>query len=1129
MTKLFNAKQIKIMKKCKTIHHAITQFPSMVKLLRIMKLSTILLLIATITVFAEDVYAQHTKLSLNLGEASVGQVLAEIENQSEFYFLFNQKLVDTERMVNVSLTDMNIRDILDQIFFETNTDYIVMEKQIVLSPEEYLAEAKAALQPRTISGIVTDENGEPLPGVNVVIKGTTSGTITNLEGLYKISVDDANTVLEISYVGYHKQEITVGDQSEINISLQVDAIGLEEVIVVGYGTQKKSDITGSVVSVNFDDVQETKQRVSVEQMLQGVAAGLNVTVNSSSAEGSSNTMLIRGTNSITASNNPLVILDGIPLSGKLQWRSITGREFTDNSYISGNLSEINPNDIESIEVLKDASAAAIYGSRGSNGVILVTSKQGTLGKMTVNYKGSYAFDQVINLPDMMDGATFYEAKVERGLTTLQTEDEGYASGRSIDWVKLATQTGKTQQHNLSLRGGSERTKYFLSMSYNNAKGIAVNDEFKRYTFRVNLDQKLLPWITFKTNTQYGYYDRSGIEADFERAFYKNPLGIPYNEDGSIKLRVWEDAIHWDNPLSPTLRDNSNITRRFTSNNSLLFEFPFLKGLNYLLNTGFDSRNSLNQTYSGRNTLRGVKNQGDLVLNNGYDEDWIVENILSYKQIFGKHSIFLTGLYSAQSEWREAHNLMAMGTPNDVMTYYQASQANLVEPSSSYNKRNHISQMFRANYAYNSRYLLTLTVRRDGYSAFGKDNKFGVFPSVAAGWNIASEKFAENFDQLNMLKLRLSYGVNGNEAISAYATLPTLSSVIPTMGEYKENTNYLDANDGILFGFYPNRLGDPTLGWEQTTSFNTGLDFAFFNNRLRGLVDIYWSSTTDLLLSKSISNVNGTGSIIQNIGETSNNGIEFQFSSVNVHTSNFMWTTDFNISHYNSKIVHVGLTDDEGNYIDDVDSRWFIGEPVNVNYHYVFDGIWQEDQAGTPQGDVTAGEIKYKDVDTDGVITPDDKQIIGRRIPDFVAGLNNTFKYKNWTFSFFLYSIVGITKANRLLTTVDNYLRTNRYNVTFWTPENMSNDYPRNGENADVNGLNMPFYRNADFLRLQDVSLSYRIPVGTVNKLKLNNVEVYANSRNLATWTSWVGLDPEFSNQAAVPQTATYLFGVKIGL
>jgi TonB-linked SusC/RagA family outer membrane protein len=1075
------------------------------KILLIMKLTMFLILITVFQVSAISIFSQGKNVSFDMQNVTVRDVIQEIESQGEMSFFYNDDLAELNTQISVSFQDKPVKEALENALAQADMTYeIIKDNFVVLIPST----VKSVAAPTSISGCVTDNTGNPLPGVNIVIKGTTVGATTNLEGDFMIDVEDANAILEISYVGYLTQDIIVGDQSEINISLQVDAIGLEEVIVVGYGRQKKSDITGSVVSVN-NEVLESNTRVSVEQMLQGVAAGLNVTVNSSSAEGSSNTMLIRGTNSITASNNPLVIFDGIPFSG--------------------NLSAINPNDIESIEVLKDASAAAIYGSRGSNGVILISSKQGTIGKMAINYKGSYAFHQVINLPDMMDGATFYEAKTERGLTTQQIEDEGYESGRSTDWVNLATQTGETQQHDLSIRGGSERTKYFLSMSYINAKGIAVNDEFKRYTFRVNLDQKLLSWITFKTNTQYGYYDRSGIEADFERAFYKNPLGIPYNEDGSIKLRVWEDAIHWDNPLSPTLRDNSNITRRFTSNNSLLFEFPFLKGLDYFLNTGFDSRNSLNQTYSGRNTLRGTKNMGEITLNNGYDEDWIVENILSYKQIFGKHSIFLTGLYSAQSEWGEGHNLIARGTPNDVMTYYQASNANLVLPSSSYNKRNHISQMFRANYAYNSRYLLTFTVRRDGYSAFGKDSKFGVFPSVAAGWNIANEKFAENFGKLNMLKLRLSYGVNGNEAISPYSTLPTLSSEIPTLGSAKENTNYLDANDGTLFGFYPNRLGDPTLGWEQTNSFNTGLDFAFFNNRLRGLLDIYWSSTTDLLLSKSISNVNGTGSIIQNIGETSNNGIEFQFSSVNVHTSNFKWTTDFNISHHNSKIVHVGLTDDEGNHIDDVDSRWFIGEPVNVNYHYVFDGIWQEDQVGTAQGDVTAGDIKYKDVNADGVITPDDKQIIGRRIPDYAAGLTNTFKYKNWTFSFFLYGIVGITKANQLLTTTDNYLRTNRYNATFWTPENMSNDYPRNGHTPDVNKFDMPFYRNADFLRLQDVSLSYQIPVGTVNKLKLNNVEVFANIRNLATWTSWVGLDPEFSNQAAVPQTATYLFGVKIGL
>jgi TonB-linked SusC/RagA family outer membrane protein len=1074
---------------------------------RIMRILLVLVFGFSTLVSAKS-YSQSKLFDVLIKNQTVSQVIDYVENNSEFVFIYKTEEVNLDKRVDFNLQDASIREIMEQTFKGEDIACDIYERQVVIRKVDKLQ----VLQQETkkVTGIVIDNKGGAIPGVSVVVPGTTTGTVTDIDGKFELKIPENVQTLQFSFIGMKTQEIPVEGKTTFTVSMENDAIGVEEVVVVGYGTQKKSDITGSVVSVNFESL-ESKPRVSVEQMLQGVAAGLNVTVNSSSAEGSSNTMLIRGQNSIKASNSPLIIFDGIPFSG--------------------NLSEINPNDIQSIEILKDASSAAIYGSRGANGVILVTSKQGTLGKMTVNYKGSYAFDQIINVPDMMDGATFYEAKTERGLGISQIEDEGYESGRSTDWVNLATQVGEKQQHDLSIRGGSEKTKYFISMSYINAKGIAVNDEFKRYTFRVNLDQKLLPWITFKTNTQYGYYDRSGIPADFERAFYKTPLGVPYNEDGSIKLIVWEDAIHNDNPLSPTLRDNSNITRRFTSNNSLLFEFPFLKGLNYILNTGYDFRNSLNQTYSGRNTLRGIAVQGEITLNNGYAEDWIVENILSYKQNFDKHSIFLTGLYSAQSEWREGHNLRATGTPNDVMTYYQASKASLVVPKSSYNKMTHISQMFRANYGYDSRYLLTFTVRRDGYSAFGKDSKFGNFPSIAVGWNIANEKFAENFDKLDMLKLRLSYGVNGNEAIEAYSTLPTLSSA-----------NYVDAKDGTLFGFYPNRLGDPTLGWETTTSFNSGLDFALFNNRLRGLVDLYWSSTTDLLLDKSISNVNGTESIIQNIGETSNNGIEFQFSSVNVHTSNFKWTTNFNISHYNTKLVHVGLTDDEGNYIDDIDSKWFIGEPVNVNYHYVFDGIWQEDQDGTAQGDVTAGDIKYKDVETDGVadgvIAPDDKQIIGRRIPDFTAGLTNTFKYKNFTFSFFLNSIVGITKANSLLKTVDSDLRTNRYNATFWTPENMSNDYPRNGDNPDVNKFNIPFYRNADFLRLQDVSLSYQIPVGTVNKLKLNNVEVFANIRNLATWTSWVGLDPEFSRhgdtseaaaQAAVPQTATYLFGVKIGL
>lgn len=954
---------------------------------------------------------------------------------------------------------------------------------------------KTHAQSRVTGTVTSSEDDSGLPGVNVLIKGTTTGTTTDIDGRYSLEVPP-ESILVFSSVGFISEEIAIGNRSVIDLRMIPDITSLDEIIVVGYGTQKKSDITGAVASID-KEVLESRPRANLEQLLQGTMAGLTVAQDASNAEGSSNSMLVRGQNSISASNSPLIILDGVPYSG--------------------NLSEINPRDIGSVEVLKDASSSAIYGARGANGVILITTIKGKEGKLRVNYDGFYTWNKVVNVPELMDGKTFYETKTERGLTTTAIEDEGYDSGRNTDWVDLATQTGHSQQHNISFAGGTENTNYYISMAYVNNEGIAIGDKFKRYTFRINLGQKLAKWITFNTNTQFGYYDRSGNDADFARAFTMNPLGIPFNEDGSIRLETWEDGVYAENPLTPLLNDNSDITRRFTSNNSLLFEIPGVKGLSYKLNTGYDYRSRLNETYRGRNTLAGIRVNGDLAIDNEYDEDWLLENIVSYERGFGKHSLFLTGLYSAQSETSENHNIDAQGFPNDVMTYYQANKANLVEPDASYSLRTHTSLMFRANYGFDGRYLLTLTARRDGYSAFGADTKYGTFPSVALGWNIANEQFLSGSDNLGTLKLRASYGKNGNEAVAAYSTLPRLSSA-----------DYVDGDDNTLFGFYPSRLGDPSLGWETTTSFNVGLDFGLFNNRLTGSLDAYWSNTTDLLLDKSISSVNGTTSITQNIGETANNGIELQFSSINIHKNNFKWTTDFNISHYDSRIVNVGLTDANGEYIDDIGNRWFIGEPVNVNYGYVFDGIYQQDEEGTPRGDVFAGDIRYYDTTGDSIISADDKQIIGRRIPDFVVGMTNTLQYKNWRFSFFLYGVTGITKANDLLNTNDEDLRRNRLNVEFWTPENKSNEYPRNDKGAVVNEFSMPFYREADFLRLQDISLGYSLPKNALDKMKLQNLEIYANITNLATWTSWVGLDPQFDDQQAVPQQTSYLMGLKIG-
>jgi len=1066
------------------------------KILITMKLTFFFSLLIVLQSFAIQSYSQKTTLSLNSRNTSIRNVLGQIEDQSGYYFLYNNDLINVSKRVNIDIKNSEIKEVLNELFKGTAINYVIKDRQIVLTPSETILNTKVK-QNRNIKGKVFDSKGTPLPGVTIVIKGTNNGTITGSDGRYSLSNIKNTDILVFSFIGMETKEVPVEQKSTINVKLQDSNIDIGEVVAVGYGSMKKSDITGSVVSVSKETL-ESKPDINLEQMLQGTMAGLNVTITGSNAEGSSNTLRIRGESSISAGNTPLIIMDGVPLSSSL--------------------SEINPSDIESIEVLKDASSAAIYGSRGANGVILITTKKGKAGTVKVSYNGSYSFEDVINVPDMMDGTTFYETKVERGLSTTAIEDEGYAEGRNTDWIGLATRTGHKQRHNISFSGGTENTKYYVSTIYTNSEGIAVGDDFKSYIFRINLSQKLLPWITFNTNTQYGYYDRSGEDANFGDAFTMNPLAEAFNEDGTYTLETWEDAAYANNPLSPLLYDNSNKTRRIITNNNIKFDFPFLKGLSFKINTGYDFRNKLNQTYKGTDTESGLKVNGSSDSDNKYSEDWIIDNIITYKNKFHKHSIFITGLYSAQSEWTEEHNVHAEGFPNDVMTYYQADKATLIEPSDTYKKETHISQLLRVNYAYDSRYMLTATVRRDGYSAFGQEDKFGIFPSVAVGWNIANETFMDNMDKIDVLKLRLSYGLSGNEAVSAYSTLATLSS-----------TETVDSNDGTLYGFYPSSLDNPDLGWESSASFNVGVDFGLFGNRLRGLIDTYWSTTKDLLLKKSISNVNGASYIWQNIGKTSNSGIELQLSSVNINTGEFKWTTDFNISHYNTKIKNVGLTDDDGNYIDDVDNKWFIGEPISVNYDYVFDGIYQEDEEDTPQGDVTAGEVRYKDVNDDGDIDSDDKQVIGRKIPDFTAGLTNTFKYKNWEFSFFLNSIYGITKANSLLNTNDMTLRKNRYNVEFWTEENHSNIYPRNADAADVNKKSMSFYRKTDFVRLENITLGYKLPAMLIQRLKVDKVEVFANIKNLYTWTDWVGLDPEFSDQTSVPQTATYMFGVKIDL
>jgi len=1041
-------------------------------------------------------------------------------------------------------------------------------------------------QQRTLTGTVADTEGLSLPGVTVIVKGTNIGTVTNADGEFSLSIPlDAKT-LQFSFVGMKMQEVSVTNMTALTVVMEDGIVGMDEVIVVGYGTQKKSDITGSVVSFNTELLQERPQ-TNIVQALQGTVPGVNVTTTGSSAEDNA-VLIIRGQNSITASNNPLIVLDGIPYTGSL--------------------SELNPNDISSMEILKDASSTAIYGSRGANGVILITTKTGKTGKLKVSYNGYYSWDEIAHLPDMQNASDFWRDNWERSITNplhnpsnsksvrQQIEENfignendntdleafmmGYpgtsweelisqiltrypeyvkdyatlkqiaadfaypAGGRNTNWIDLATRIGHKQQHNVSLSGGGENSKYYISAIYNKTEGIAIGDDFQKLVYRINLNLLLTKGIYYGTNTQLGFFDRSGVAARWggigsQGAFLFSPTYNAYNEDGSIDLYPIAEQTMRRSPLEPLLFNDLNKGTTLISNHYLDVDIPWIQGLHFKLNTGYSRDNTRSRNYKGINTSEGKVDNGILSALDENSYSWIIENILSYNKSFKQHNLYLTALYSAQENSGENNRINGKGFANDVMTYYQASKAEILVASSSFTKRNYISQMFRANYGFDEKYLFTATVRRDGYSAFGKTTKFGLFPSLAIGWNIANEDFLSSVKKLDVLKVRLSYGVNGNEAVGAYSTLPLLST-----------QDYIDENGKVLYGYFPEALENSDLSWETTKSFNLGLDFTLFKGRIRGVIDGYRSQTYDLLLNETISAINGTTRITRNIGETRNTGLEFQISSVNVDKNKFSWKTDFNISTYNSQIVHVGLRDGEGNYIDDVASKWFIGYPVNVNFDYSLDRILQKNDFvldgngeymldvnnnyilkedlktqivvfGTP----SPGKPVVKDVNGDGIIGgSEDKVIQGNLAPDFIAGMNNTFKYGNWSISFFLNGVWGITKKNDLINT-RSLGPDRKMNLSYWTPDNPINVLPGRNSGSMTQEDLFPYF-DANFIRIQDISLSYDFPSYLLSKLSFTDLAAFINIKNLATITKWKGLDPEYTLQTEVPRARSFILGLR---
>lgn len=940
------------------------------------------------------------------------------------------------------------------------------------------AEITAYGAEKIVGGTVTSaEDNGPLPGVNVLVKGTTQGTTTDANGKYSIIVPDENSILVFSFIGYTPQEVPVGSQSTINVSLVSDIQQLSEVVVVGYGTQKRSDVTGSVVSVPKDRLSNLPV-TNLMHALQGTTAGLQI-AQQSSVPGSSGTWQIRGVNSINASNSPFVVLDGVPFFGSTN--------------------DINPNDIASIEVLKDASAVAIYGTRGSNGVILITTKRGgqSDGTPTINFNAYAGVEDMAHTlnpmgPDayVQKYADFLSANGITQTTVLPnaSEVENYNNGITSDWLKEATQTGNIQEYNLSISGGTQKVQYYFSGTNLSQKGVVKGYGYKRTSIRSNLDAQLTDYLKVGMSGFFTDNNYDGGRVNLLNATAMSPYSVPMDANGNYIIFPMAPEQLFTNPLLGLTTDRVDRNKNLTGNGYLELTPGFLKGFKYRLNGAYVYNIGRFAQYVGR---KANDQSGTASVNNTETTNWVIENIINYSKDFNKHHIDFTGLYSAQKVNYFRTESSAIGFINDALSYYEMGAGASMTANSEGNEYTLLSQMGRINYSYDGRYLLTLTARRDGYSAFGANNdKYGIFPSMAVGWNIHNENFMSSVGAVTQLKLRFSYGRTGNQAIEPNQTVTTAGAVQqPINGAIKT---------GVLFS----SLGNADLTWESTTSANVALDFGFIKNRITGTFEVYKSETEDILLRRNLPGITGYTDIWTNLGKMQNVGIELTLNTVNIDAGDFKWETNLNFSTYKNKLLEL-----YGDGRDDIGNSWFIGEPLRVIYGYEKAGIWQTEDIGEYDPVAKAGDIKFKDHSGDGLINADDRVVLGQRDPKWFGGLTNTFHYKNFHLSIFIQMSQGGIKENRDLAYADEAGRRNLpEGFSYWTPENQDNYWPSLSAYKNYRGFQ--FAEDWSYVRIKDIRLSYTVPRDFLNRYGISGLTVYAAGRNLHTFTNWFGWDPE---------------------
>lgn len=1000
----------------------------------------------------------------------------------------------------------------------------------------------------TVKGkVVESATKAPLAGATITIKDKSGGAVSGAGGAFSIKAAVGDQLI-VDFSGYKQGIVNITGPADITVSLSTAAQTLDDVVVVGYGTQKRKDLTGAISSVKLENTPlAILPNVNLLDALKGSAPGINIGAVTNA--GGNPSITVRGQNSITAAKEPLIVLDGV--------------------VFIGSFNEINPADIASVDILKDASAAAIYGSLAANGVIQITTKRGRTEKPTINLTATGGIQTYTNRPDMLSPEGYIQLRKDRFLadnpasvydinTNLPPyELDAYNKGLTVDWFDEITRVAPFKKTTLSVSGANSRFNYYLSGDFMDQKGIVVGDKFRRYTFLAKIEAKITDWLKLGVTLNAIDKNADGVAADFNNGTIASPYGYKYVHDRGTTApgfekypnqieRYPQGQTTTTNPLWVTQQDNEDRNQNYRSISFARVDVPWIKGLSYTFNYSLNrweghSANFQHENYFINTMLLSelANPTSHLIDANGSTSnqnrtDWYLNHLVNYKKIIGDHSFDLTLLEEEQG-WRtrnlsvNAKDFSASGS--SVLGYNSLELGNPSNYTVNTDNRklNQMASLARINYSYKNRYLANFSIRQDGYSGYAEGHKYGVFRAGSVAWTMSEEPFFQNkYAWVDNLKLRASYGENGNPSVGAYATFPSInSSATILLGGTTQRVVFL------------NNLANQNLDWEKTTALNLGLDFSLFKNRISGSFNVYNSNTTNLLLSRAIPIINGFTTVLDNIGKVNNKGVEILLNAQPYRTKEFTWNTGFTFTLNRNKIVSLyGLdANKDGKEDDDVANSRFIGKSLEANYTYVMDGIIQKDDAefiavygGKP------GDIKFRDLNNDGKIDANDRTIVGYSKPNFTMTLSNTFAYKGFELYFLLNYIAGGGKdnwyiGNNTYAYFPNALyggtAANWLNKPYWTPTNPSNEVT--SVNYNNSAFNYGFPKKREFARLQDVALSYSIPGNILDKLHISSLKVYMSGKNLLTFSSWEGLDPEsgttFAASTGYPVFKIITFGI----